>query len=110
MRHNSAAQIQVRVATVDTSILGHHIPKGTDVFFPICGPSFLDAPMKVNERTRSASSQEAKEKYGVWEVSDTGTFLPERWLMKDSEGNETFNPRAGPSLPFGAGIRGCFGR
>ena len=37
-------------------------------------------------------------------------FDPERWLEKDSEGNVVFNSRAGPTMPFGAGPRGCFGK
>jgi cytochrome P450 len=109
-RHDSASQIQVRVATADTSILGHHIPAGTDVFFPICGPSFLTPPMQIDERLRSASSRESKTKYGVWDNSSVGSFLPERWLTQDERGRETFDPRAGPTLAFGAGPRGCFGK
>jgi cytochrome P450 len=108
-RHDSASQIQVRVATTDTCILGHHIPRGTDVFFPICGPSFLTPPMEIDEKLRSASSRESKAKYGAWEPRKIGDFLPERWLVKDEDGNEKFDPQAGPSLPFGAGLRGCHG-
>jgi hypothetical protein len=109
-RHDSASQIQVRVATTDTSILGYHIPAGTDVFFPICGPSFLTPPMQIDERLRSASSRESKAKHGVWEDNSIGSFSPERWLTQDGHGRESFDPRAGPNLAFGAGPRGCFGK
>jgi cytochrome P450 len=99
-----------REAKFDTQILGHHIPKGTEVFFPNMGPSFQAAPIPVDESTRSASSRERKEKFGEWDIETMEDFLPERWLVKDETGNVTYNPNAGPNLPFSAGIRGCFGK
>lgn len=63
--------------------------------------------MEIDERLRSASSRESKTRYGVWEPSNKGSFLPERWLVRDEDGNEKFDLQAGPSLPFGAGLRGC---
>lgn len=110
MRHTSATQIVNRVATVDTQILGIHIPKGTDVFFPNGGPSFLTPAFDIDENSRTQSSREAKAGYGVWDPSTIGDFLPERWLSLDENGKQVFNPRAGPSMPFGAGIRSCFGK
>jgi hypothetical protein len=65
--------------------------------------------MEIDEKLRSASSRESKAKYGAWEPRKIGDFLPERWLVKDEDGNEKFDPQAGPSLPFGAGLRGCHG-
>ncbi|KAK6007533.1 hypothetical protein QM012_004347 [Aureobasidium pullulans] len=65
----------------------------------------------VQEHTRSASSQASKDKTGVWEVSDINVFKPERWLKLSGEKGEVeFHKNAGPTLQFGAGIRGCFGR
>ena len=46
----------------------------------------------------------------MWEVSDIGTFMPERWLSKNEKGEMEFIPRAGPLHAFGAGPRGCFGK
>lgn len=109
MRHTSATQIVNRVATVDTQILGMHIPKGTDVFFPNGGPSFLTPAFDIDDKLRTQSSRETKAGHGAWDPSTIGDFLPERWLTPDNNGKLVFNPRAGPSMPFGAGIRSCFG-
>lgn len=73
------------------------------------GPGFLDTPLPVDEKKRSVSSQESKSKNGVWDAADIGTFLPERWLRRES-GTLHFDARAGPAQPFGAGPRGCFGK
>jgi len=35
LRYNGSVAVNGRKATVDTQILGYHIPKGTDVFFPV---------------------------------------------------------------------------
>jgi len=35
LRYNGSVAANTRKATVDTQILGYHIPKGTDVFFPV---------------------------------------------------------------------------
>ncbi|KAG2000852.1 hypothetical protein GB937_010771 [Aspergillus fischeri] len=99
----------IRITTRDTVVLGHRIPKGTDVFMLTNGPSFQTPAFAVNESARSKTSQESKDKYGVWDASDIERFRPERWLVKDHEGNLRFNPRAGPVLPYGLGPRGCFG-
>ena len=55
-----------------------------------------------------------------WNDNDRALFVPERWLVPVRGGrNEAdgeadteveFDPAAGPSLPFGLGVRGCFGR
>ena len=39
-------------------------------------------------------------------TADGKDFRPERWLRPDG----SFDPRAGPWLPFSAGQRGCFGK
>ena len=99
----------VRRATKDTVILGHHIPKGTDVFMITNGPSFQSPAFPIAESMRTKSSQEAKDRYGMWEDSNIQDFVPERWLVKEESGKTVFNPRAGPVLPYGMGVRGCFG-
>lgn len=52
---------------------------------------------------------------GLWEDEGIGKFRPERWLkvVKDDdsgEDKEVFDPLAGPTLAFGLGPRGCFGK
>lgn len=109
-RFSGAAGIISRVATIDTQILGHHIPKGTDVFMLTMGPDFRLPPLPIDENLRSTTSKDSKDKNGHWDPKTIHRFDPERWLEKDDESNTAFNPRAGPSLPFGGGPRGCFGK
>ncbi|KAG9101805.1 hypothetical protein FRC06_002590 [Ceratobasidium sp. 370] len=73
-----------RELTGDEVILGRHIPKGTQLMFPI-------AFMATRE---SEWGPDAK----VWR--------PDRWLRADG----SFNRAAGPSLVFGLGQRSCFGQ
>jgi hypothetical protein len=111
LRCSIGAVAAIRVAKVDTQILGYPIPKGTDVFLMNNGPGKLMEPIDVPESRRSPSSQEAKDRTGAWDPSDIASFRPERWLVTDeSSGGDRFNPLAGPAHPFGAGPRGCFGR
>ena len=74
------------------------------------GPGYIESPLPVDESKRSQSSQDSKDKNGTWDVSDIGTFAPERWLIQGEGDEMEFNARAGPSQPFGGGPRGCFGR
>lgn len=96
----------VRIATVDTQVLGHQIPKGTDVFVMINGPCFKSPPLEVNESSRNSS---IKDGTGAWDVADISLFKPERWLVRHDSGKLEFNSKAGPNLQFGLGPRGCFG-
>lgn len=73
------------------------------------GPGYMEAPLHIDESKRSKTSQESKDKNGMWEVSDIGVFKPERWLIRNEDGQTEFDARAGPAQPFGAGPRGCFG-
>ncbi|KIX09319.1 uncharacterized protein Z518_00398 [Rhinocladiella mackenziei CBS 650.93] len=101
-----------RNATVDTTVLGHAIPKGTDVFLFQTGPGFFSAPFPIPDSQRSESSLNARYQVGSWtpEAEDMTAFRPERWLVKDENGNEAFDAMAGPHLAFGLGPRACFGR
>lgn len=101
---------QMRLAKCDAEVLGYRIPKGTDVFCTSNGPSFKNAPFPIDEKLRSESSRDAKDRTGVWDVTDMSVFMPERWLAKGQDGKEVFDSRAGPSIPFGLGPRGCFGK
>nr|APA36956.1 3-acetyltrichothecene C-4 hydroxylase [Fusarium praegraminearum] len=119
LRCGGAARVLQRTSTVDTEILGYHIPKGTDVLFLTHGPSIFNPGLKIDESKRSQTSQVAGKKKGLaWDDHDIGTFKPERWLgQKESstgtdatEATEEFDGLAGPTLAFGLGTRGCFGR
>jgi len=104
--------IVTRQAMVDTQILGYAIPKGTDV---LLNTRCLHRPPPVPEHVRSPTSQAAFERIGHRGMEgesgrDLNEFEPRRWLGKDGAGSEYFNASALPSLQFGGGIRGCFGK
>lgn len=102
------------VVNDDTTLLGHRLPKGVDVFMMTNGPGYM-APNTVNEsipeHARSASSQENKDRaIPLWDDADIATFKPERWIKTDEKGVDRFDNHAGPVMQFGGGLRGCFGR
>ncbi|KAL0942969.1 cytochrome P450 monooxygenase [Colletotrichum truncatum] len=104
-----------RVAVVDTKLLGHFIPKGTQINMLGMGPSMCQPAFKIDENLRSPSSQKAAAVgYGrAWdETTDMAAFVPERWLhpVEGDDGGVAFNPLSGPLLTFGLGTRGCYGR
>lgn len=101
-----------RTATVDTTVLGHHIPKGTDIFLLQLGPDYFLPPFPISDSVRHESSLKANHQIGSWipDADEMNKFRPERWLAKDEGGHEVFNAQAGPHLAFGLGPRGCFGR
>lgn len=104
----------MRTATHDTTLLGHRIPEGIDVYMMANGPGYT-APNTINEsipeHARSESSQANKERaIPQWDEGDIAVFRPERWIKTDEKGVETFNIHAGPVMQFGGGLRGCFGK
>jgi len=100
----------IRNALVDTTILGYHIPKGTDVFLLHNGPDYFTPPFAVPGEQRSESARTASYQIGSWDPSDMSSFKPERWLIRDEAGGEAFDATAGPHLAFGLGPRACYGR
>ncbi|PNP61522.1 hypothetical protein FNYG_13739 [Fusarium nygamai] len=113
LRLSHTAPVQDRECTMDTMILGHYIPKGTVVFVANKGPSFTEPGYQVSESLRSESCQNAASERGIrmWSEEGMGEFQSERWLNKDAKTeDELFDSTAGPTMPFGLGLRGCFGR
>lgn len=120
-----------REATQDAVVLGHVIPRGTTVMFLQNGPSILMPAGEVDESRRGKRSQEdwKQGRQKAWDDDDIASFKPERWLIAaqpDDRGNRNalenpsenagseaavvFDSNAGPTNPFGLGLRGCFGR
>ncbi|KAL0930163.1 cytochrome p450 monooxygenase [Colletotrichum truncatum] len=112
LRLAHTAIIQDRECKEDTIVLGHHIPKGTTVLIANKGPSFTEPGFEIDEQLRSSSCQSAAKERGVrsWNNEGMDQFFPERWLVKNEKGEEVFDAAAGPTIPFGLGIRACFGR
>lgn len=79
----------MRVAKVDDEVLGYRIFNGSSILCSTCGPSYLHDTLALTEGVRSLSSRSARAK---------------------KEDDEFFDANAGPSLPFGAGPRSCFGK
>ncbi|KAI0911987.1 cytochrome P450 [Ustulina deusta] len=116
-----------REALVDTMLLGYHIPKGTNVRFLHNGLGIRLPELEANKHKYSQGSEGWKAMDRMipgWDDEDVDLFKPERWLSGpadqpkqpasdavNAEGAKlSFNPQAGPSIPFGLGVRGCFGR
>ncbi|KAK8080854.1 hypothetical protein PG997_008672 [Apiospora hydei] len=99
-----------RHTLVDTQILGHPIPKGTEVFMVSNGPGFLSPHLPVDSTKRTEASRAARLRDCWDESEDLTAFRPERWLATDAEGYTEFDGAAGPQLVFGLGPRACWGR
>ncbi|GKT65195.1 cytochrome P450 [Colletotrichum tofieldiae] len=113
LRHANPIAFVVRQALQDTTVLGHQVPRGTNVFLMANGPGYLETNMTLEDEARSPGARQGQSKglTGVWDNNDISAFRPERWLRKiPGTGDETFDPMAGPTLAFGLGPRGCFGK
>ncbi|KAK1974771.1 cytochrome P450 monooxygenase [Colletotrichum cereale] len=108
----------VRGATQDTEILGCHIPKDTVVFLAWNQAGYTQPGFPVDEalRTPGARTAATNKGYvgsgGTGDVSglDTKVYAPERWLVKNDDGRETFDATRGRNMIFSMGPRGCYGR
>ncbi|KAH7308513.1 cytochrome P450 [Stachybotrys elegans] len=97
-----------RQCNQDTMVLGHPVPKGTMMLLLSTGPSFNEPRFEVKEELRNESCRAAGQDR-QWDPEGMDQFRPERWL-KEEDGEIVFDSTAGPTLPFGLGLRGCFGR
>ncbi|KAK4149869.1 cytochrome P450, partial [Chaetomidium leptoderma] len=119
VRLAGTAKANLRQALVDTHILGCPVPKGAEIFMNYhinrSLPPATAVPV-VDEAKRSKTSRAAGEKRGDAlsrgvAGRDLGSFQPRRWIVVDEmAGKESFNAYSLPSLAFGGGYRGCFGR
>lgn len=114
LRCAGTAPVVDRVATVDTELLGHRVPKGTVVTCLVTGPSMMSPSFDIKMSRRSPTSQSnVKEgRHRAWDVTDIAQFHPDRWIVssKNSAKETEFDPTAGPQLAFGLGTRGCYGK
>lgn len=125
LRHANTIAFVVRRAQQDTTVLGRPIPKDTDVFLMANGAGYLSPSMAVPDEQRSPGARrgEGRALTGAWDDEDISLFRPERWLHVDGDGDGdgngngngntgrvVFDSMAGPTLAFGLGPRGCFGR
>ncbi|SPO01564.1 related to TRI13 - cytochrome P450 [Cephalotrichum gorgonifer] len=116
LRKANTIDFVVRVALRDTTVLGRRVPQGTDVFLMGNGAGYVKPALSVDDEVRSPGARRgvksnARGLTGAWDDSDVAAFRPERWLRVDTDtGAETFDPMAGPTMAFGLGPRGCFGR
>jgi cytochrome P450 len=110
LRCGEITQTNIRTTQQDVNILGHMIPKDTEVLMLNNGPGVFIPPLHVEESRRSESSRAAIDKIGEWDPKGMRNFDPSRWLVEDDEGRISFNASAGPRHSFGAGPRGCFGK
>src|SRR3954453_3427720 len=83
-------------------------PAGTTFYFPLRKYGQEPAPHDESgsEKARSDARLETGSREGEWDRETIAEFNPERWLNPDG----SFNPKAGPAVPFSLGQRGCFGR
>ncbi|KAK2598353.1 hypothetical protein N8I77_011773 [Diaporthe amygdali] len=125
LRHANSIAFVVREAMCDATVLGRRIPRGTNVFLMANGAGYLGPNMAVepgeqrSPGARRGVATNTKTLTGIWEDDDIAVFKPERWLKtmgKTASGapgaqDETmFDSLAGPTLAFGLGPRGCFGK
>lgn len=59
LRCGGSISAQMRQTTRDTQLLGHLIPKNTEIFLPLIGPGYMASPFTIDNGKRSPSSQES---------------------------------------------------
>lgn len=107
------ATLLSRLALKDTHVFGHRIPKGTTVFMLCNGPGFHSPTFEAAKVMRRAAGE--KDTEAGWDESrDMAAFDPERWLRKKENATDDddveYDQNAAPSMGFGMGLRGCWGK
>lgn len=133
LRCAGTAPLVEREALCDTILLGHRIPKGTQIFCLTQGASLRKPAYEIDEMRRNETCRIAVKNRGRvsgWDPADIADFKPERWLTSESPSDEEqvtnkeqvgvtltnkgsrleFDSTAGPQIAFGQGRRSCFGR
>ncbi|KXH52171.1 cytochrome P450 monooxygenase [Colletotrichum nymphaeae SA-01] len=114
LRFAGTTSVTDREAMQDTTILGHHIPKGTNVMMVTIGNSLLKPAFDIPDALRSKTALDASSRVRSWEASPypVEDFKPERWLVKSDKNPKqmVYDATAGPQMAFGLGPRACFGR
>ncbi|CAD6585065.1 MAG: hypothetical protein TREMPRED_004040 [Tremellales sp. Tagirdzhanova-0007] len=62
--------------------------------------------LEESSNWKTGQGEDATRKVGYWQPGSARLFDPERWLEEDG----SFAANRGPSLPFGNGVRRCFGK
>lgn len=108
LRFANTVPLLARSATVDTIILGYHVPKRSHI---MCNAQFMNEPLDVPDVARGESSRAAWErrKGQAFSTTDIKRFMPERWIKKDENGVDEFDSAALTRMQFSLGPRGCFG-
>jgi cytochrome P450 len=109
LRLGNPIRLLQRQALVDTTVLGHHVPKGTTIFFSADGPGMKSQGIPIDNSEIPETSR-AKRRVADWELEAINSFNPDRWLTEGDNHNVVFNANAGPFISFGLGPRGCFGK
>jgi Cytochrome P450 len=92
------------MASCNTQILGHFIPKGTEIVLHIGHAGLQNSKPSEGDGNEQRPSHRPGVPKSLWH-GDGESFNPDRWL--DERGG--FSPNAGVALPFGAGPRKCYG-
>ena len=113
LRCNTPSPVIIKEATSDMLILGSIVPKGTQLFFPLWGPSINEPASAVSEEKRSESCKKHLATPADWMGSGypPKEFHVERWLKRNESTREVeFDSKAGPFLTFSLGNRECWGK
>ncbi|KAF4851000.1 Cytochrome P450 monooxygenase TRI13 [Colletotrichum siamense] len=114
LRCAGTTSVTDRQALCDTTILGHRIPKDTNVILVTIGESIMKPDFDIPDSQRTKTALNATSRIRSWNSSPypVADFQPARWLVpsKDDADREVFDATAGPQMAFGLGPRACFGR
>ncbi|KAF3806620.1 putative cytochrome P450 [Colletotrichum gloeosporioides] len=114
LRCAGTTSVTDRQALHDTTILGHRIPKDTNVILVTIGESIMKPEFVIPDSQRTKTALNAASRIRSWNSSPypVADFQPARWLVpsKEDADREVFDATAGPQMAFGLGPRACFGR